>query len=210
MQINVMQGADASLFTHALFPETSQAANQWIEAQFNRGTNFVSNTAATMFESAKALFQTMNNEALENRARSLYRSFKNLLHPNAIIPLTTVTEIQAAKPIMQRYMMAQPDVRELYHQQKCDGYSDSYVDLEPGKVGRNHYDYRRVMEGIIEECIDDNGYKTWSATVYDEDLEGEDRHLTFIEKVDILNSWDIMKDAISQSIDPTDIFGGKL
>ena len=47
--------------------------------------------------------------------------------------------------------MAQPDIRSLYHKGHCDGYSDTYVDMEPGLVGEQHYDYRRVMDGVVEE-----------------------------------------------------------
>jgi hypothetical protein len=107
---------------------------------------------------------------------------------------------------MQRWIMAEPTVRELYHDQRCDGFSDTYVDMEPGKVGEEHYDWRRVMSGVVR--YDDD---TVVAKFYMDDLREGDRELDSWEKISIVGSWEVLKIAVSQmNEDPTSVFGDKL
>jgi hypothetical protein len=84
---------------------------------------------------------------------------------------------------------------------------DTYVDVEPGLVGEEHYDYRRVMDGVMQDT-EDGG---WYAKIYVEDLKEGDRDLSHGEKVDILQTWSRLEYLMAlNKEDPTSPEGGYL
>ena len=210
MQINVLRGGDPMLFNRMLFPEATPETQQWLHSQFHRDNTMLTDMGRQFMHKATALYQQLNDGSLMQRARSVVRGVKGLLHPNAIVAIESIADLQCAKPVMQRYIMANPTIRKLYHRQLCDGYSDSYVDHEPGVVGEAHYDYRRVMNSVVVEYLTPEGQDTWKSVMYPDDLVEGDRELEADERFLILRSWDLVKEAIGLKRDPTDIFNGEL
>jgi len=210
VQINVVRGTTPQLFNAILFPEASPETKQWIHDQFHRDTSMLTDLGRSFMDSASALYKKLNDPMLNRMARSIVRNLSGITHANSIQPLMTIAAVQGAKPVMQRYIMAMPEIRRLYHKQLCDGYSDSYVDHEPNAVGEAHYDYRRVMNGMVIDLKRDDGTVTWCSVMYPDDLEEGDRELDIDEQSAILLSWDVAKAAIARKIDPTDVFNGKL
>lgn len=106
---------------------------------------------------------------------------------NYIQECTDFKAIQSANITMQRYMMAHPATRQLYIDQNCDGYSQTYTDIFKGQVGKDHYDYRRVTDGMMMPTA-----TGWEVNYYDETLEVGDKEPDFIDKCKILATWDAM------------------
>ncbi len=210
MQINVVSGGSPALFNAMLFPENPPETQQWLHEQWNRTSGMLTDMGRAFAEKAEETWKRVYDPFLMQKVRAITRKVNTLTHPNRITNLNTLEAVREAKPVMARYIMAMPEIRKLYHKQLCDGYSDIYVDSEPGLVGENHYDYRRVMNSIVTETKDKHGEETWKATKYIEDLVEGDRELDFDEQVIVLDTWDIVKAAIIAKADPTDIFGGKL
>ena len=87
----------------------------------------------------------------------------------------------------------------MYHDQRLDGYSDTYVDTDPGVIGEQHYDYRRVMSGIMAPVADELYY-----TSYIEQLRDEADELTASDQFRILDTWANIENLIlSGGKDPT-------
>lgn len=211
MQINVLPAAHPIVSTMMAFPEITQEAKQWVAGQLNHGLDQLTDLGRTYYDRALKDHRVFFDGKLERMARRITRAVKSLSHSNAIVPLRTVEELQSARPAMQRYIMANPNLRALYHKQLCDGYSDTYRDLEPTKIGEDHYEYRRVMNGIVQDAIDpESGEKTWMATYYFDDLHEGDRELDAEEQFDILDAWDACDVAVCRRFDPTDIFNGEI
>lgn len=214
MRINVLPATHPSVLSSAIFPEVGGAAKAWVKNQFEQAQGLFENVISKPFlDNIRGLYNQLNDPRLESQARNFTRQIKGLFHPNTIVPLLSVEEIQKALPMMQRYMMACPDIRTIYHKQLCDGYSDSYVDLEPGVVGAEHYDYRRVMNGIgfCYSDEDEKGkFETWKAINYFEQLREGDEELTFIQRDMVLDAWALASQALAEKIDVTDIFGGSI
>lgn len=210
MFVNVIPGGDPSLFNRMLFPEATPETQQWIYEQFHRDTSMLSDLGRRFIEGAGNLYKQLNDPSLMRKARNMARNIKGIMHPNMMTYLDTVSEVQSAKPVMQRYIMAMPEIRKLYHKQLCDGYSESYVDHEPDLIGEDHYDYRRVMNGIVQEYRDADGNDCWKAVMYPDDLAEGDRELDIDEKFMVLKSWDLVKLALGKKKDPTDVFNGDL
>lgn len=195
-----------------LYPELSSQSRAWVEEQFYRPTEHLTDFGRNLYDRAVNFFKKATDGTIERSVRSMYRSLKGAHSPNTIFDIDTVQELRSAKPLMQRYIMADEEVRGLYQRQLCDGYSDSYVDYHPGDIGKDHYDWRRVMSGAVVDIDEDNEEPTkpWRVVTYVDDLEEGDRLLEVDEKFILRNAWAVARSAIAAGKDPTDIFGGDL
>ena len=63
--------------------------------------------------------------------------------------LLTFQQLQNANLTMQRWVMAHPQIKQMYVDQNLDGYSGSYVNISGKSVGEDDYNYRRVMDGAV-------------------------------------------------------------
>lgn len=105
--------------------------------------------------SAQETFDRFYSDTALAAARAAARKVKNLFAKDIISHLNKVEEFQAALPRNQRYNMAHVGLRKLHNDQLVDGYSDSYIDHQPGAIGRDHRDWRRIHDGDVLE--DDEG-----------------------------------------------------
>ena len=138
--------------------------------------------------------------------RAALRYTENVFMPDQIRYLRTIGEVQHAPSSMIAMLMAEPTVRRMYHQQRVDGYTESYTDNQPGKVGEDHYDYRRVVNGVFME---EEG--EWVATTYYEDLLPGTGELEFLDQVDILRTWEQMRiHLMRRKEDPTSRWNSSL
>lgn len=148
----------------------------------------------------------MGHEAMR-RAKAIVRAAVHVFDQDVVRPLTTLGELQNAKSQMQRWIMAEPTIRKDFHAGRCDGYSDSYVDVFPGLIRERHYDYRRVMQGMVQD--DEDG--GWHYTTYFDDVLEGDRELDHNEQSTILNVWAIARAMHERGQDDvTSKFGGML
>ena len=205
----VVEGGTAGL-DYLLYPNFgfNQPVIDYFRANANNLTNNLTQAGQAFMSQAKDLFESIYNNKTFQAARNLIKQVDNSVNfGNMIYEIKTLEGLQQASPVMQRWNMACPEIRELYHQQRCDGYSSTYVDRHPNDIGINHYDFRRVMDTVVTECKDGG----WECYQFGDELEEGDRDLTLDEKVDILNTWDIMKMFVQMGKeDPTDIYGGTL
>ncbi len=157
-------------------------------------------------------FNYFSNGNAINRARDIVLKYapdscSKTDYTNYVLPLITLENQQNASPVMQRWIMANPEIRSIYLKQRCDGYNETYTNLYGNKIGEEHYDYRRVMNGIgVEQENGDIDFVQY----FDELVEG-DRELTLLEQTDILNTWNTTNMILSLwEDDPTSSDGDKL
>jgi hypothetical protein len=206
-QINTTHGGSEA-FDYLLYGDSNPINQDYFKQQIQNFSNSLNEAGRRFFEGSRELYNRINDSAIAERARLAVRKAMNIFNPNAITELDSLASLRTCQPVMQRYMMAMPEIRELFHQQRCDGYSDSYQDLYPGRIGADHYDYRRVMSGVVQ--AGEEGEPDFSCRIYMDDLLPEDRELTHSEKVDILHSWELARIFLNQSVDPTSIFDGSI
>lgn len=183
----MMTKPNKSLFQY--LEQTSQSAMQNL-------------TAATQQLVSKAgdVFQRVTYSDAMRKARAVMREASVSGSLNTVKELQTMAELQHARPGMQRYIMADPVVRELYHKGGCSGYEGSYVDNAPDQSGVDHYDYRRVTNGM---WIEEEKTGTVSMSAFYEDT-GEDEELDVNQQMDIMRTWDHARAALKRGKeDPT-------
>lgn len=152
-------------------------------------------------------YRALDDSEFMRVSRAVVRTVANVWNSDGIQPLSEIDKFQHANPTMQRWLMAEPTTRKLYLRQGCDGFSDTYVDNQPGVIKEQHYDYRRCVDNVHM----DNGNQQLNSVTYSEDLRGRDAHLTMYEKADIHYSWGRLKELIlKRGEDPTDKYNNKL
>lgn len=196
-------------FNAFIYPEKNAGGLEYLRNQFNNFTGVLTNTANSFIQSSREQFERFNSNAAIEFARNVVKSVigKAEVTTDRVTTLWEVNQFQGASLQMQRWVMANPVVREVYHDQHCDGYSDTYFDAQPKVRGEGHYDYRRVMDGMVQ--YDEEG--NWFAKIYFEDLLEGDRDLTHGEKTDIAYTWSKLEYLMALGKDdPTSPEGGFL
>lgn len=197
---NVINTDNREVFNQLLFPEKNNYTMDYIKGQLNSFSDSITDAGRNILEKSADVYNKINDKSYIKSAIRAIQSSNSVFKPNVIMPLTTLEDISQAQTAMQRYIMAEPSIRSLYQKQRCDGYHDVYTDVHEGYIGHDHYDYRRVMDGIP---YTDKNNETWITNYHDENIGG-DTDLDLEEKVDILHTWDIIKMFVEEGIDPTE------
>ncbi len=185
-------------------PETTS----FFQQEINNISNTLSDAGRGFFSNVRTLYDNINSSEAMRIARNALQTAASLFKPDTILPLISAVNFQTAGLVMQRYIMANPMVRAAFQSQRIDGYSDTYQDMYPGTIGDNHYDYRRVMDSVVQ--IDDKT-DDWCVKYFPDDLVVGDKELSHDEKVDIISSWQIAEMFIrAGEDDPTSVYGGKM
>lgn len=193
-------------FNAIVYSEPHPNTIAFMENMLNQPTTALTSAGEEFMSRARDAYERFNGSEAMRMARAAARQIKSQWDRNIIRPLTTIGDVQQAPMKMQRYLMAEPTVRRAYHRQQCDGYSETYVDAAPGFVGPEHYEYRRVMDGVVVES--DDG---WYFDQYFDELEEGDKDFLFEEQFDILRSWNTLASAMmAGKDDPTSRWNAEL
>lgn len=176
---------DAMSFRAAAYGRPQQATVQFLQQQFHDPSRAMLFANNSFMERSRAMFEENYGDAAMARLEAVRRSLRRTWDDDDIRPLNSVEELQNAKPVMQRWIMANPFIRKLYKEGRVVGYGDSYVDHKKQGVGEDHYDYRIAMSGLAT-FNDEDG---WTATTYGDELLAGDVRPTFVEQTDIFATW---------------------
>ena len=209
--VEIVNGGNVA-FNALLFgaPDPNLAAH--LGQQFNQGMQNLTDMGQRLFHQSRDLFERFSGDQAMRYIRAIGRAANAVWQSDTIRPITCIGEMQFATPTMQRWIMAEPTVRKMYHEQRLDGYSHSYVDVEPDRIGTRHYDYRRVTNGLmLFSEFDDPQKPEWSATTYFEEPYEGDIELSLPEKADIMHTWECLRSMVRNGReDPTDRFNATL
>lgn len=178
----------------------------WLQQREEQLRSTISTTAAAFFDRAHSMYSMISNSDAMQILRNLKAKMTQTWGGNDITYLDDLAKVQTAGPVMQRWILAHPELRGRYLNQEIDGYEGSYVNYHGDAVGAQHYDWRRVMDGIVQ--ADDDGFRY---THYLENIPEGERELSLFEKVDILKTWNIVSEILDQGVDdPTSPCGNPL
>ena len=166
----------------------------------------------SFIDRALANYELYNGSDALLRARTLLANTNVITNVNYIGHLNTLQGLQTANPMMQQYIMANPIIRQLYHESRCNGYNETYIDTDPSSIGHTHYDYQKVMDGIVHDeniGTEDNPEYVAKVNIY-VDLKEEDR-LSPSEQIHIVHTWETLTNYIDVfGEDPTSPYGDSL
>lgn len=186
-----------------LFGEPHQGTLSYLRDRVERYAPRITELFNGFFEDSREVYERYNGEQALRRIRARVRQSAEPMRKDVIRPLYTLESIQNAKPVMQRYLMANIMSRILAEQQAIDGYSDSYRTAYPERRGFNDPDFMRVIDGVIwtedrhgiKNDFDrlGDGENAWVAYSDMFKPEDEERSLDVIEQGDILTTWDVLE-----------------
>lgn len=204
----------AATFNALSYQEHHPSTLQYLSGQFDQVAGAFSQAGQSFLDKAKGLYEQFNSSEALRRARALARATVGVFQRDEVRRYMTLGEIQQANQRMQRWIMADPATREEYHALRCDGYSDTYVDMHPGDIGEKHYDYRLVMDGVMQELPwspDKPDEPEFKVTFYMDELAEGDRPLDVTEVAMIQEAWALVhRFRVGGKEDPTSSLGGML
>lgn len=200
----VIRGGSAE-FGQFAFGQKSQATLNFLENQVTNLSQTLTDAGRSFMQRGAEIFERYNGAEAIRMTKAALRAAQHAFQADVIRPLRTISEMQQAPLSMQRWIMACPEIRQMYHEQRCDGYSPTYVDLHPKDIGENHRDWQIVMSGLVRQ--DEEGDTFFTEYLGDEN----DPQLDLVEQEDILTTWDlIMAQQRAGKEDATDPYCGKL
>ena len=182
------------------------STTNWIQDRTQALMSTVSATTAGWFNKARTFYQTISEtdavQALRNLTAKADLSWKG----NNIHLCTSIEQIQASNPVLQRYLMAEPNLRQLYLNQSCEGFAGVYNNVHGNAVGVNHYDYRRVTDGMLMVSESEIEWNDFYELIPDNDKE-----LELYEKADMIRNWNLVNIALdANEMDPSSPIGNLL
>lgn len=201
------------MFDALVYGKPHPSTMQFLSNQFENMSASVQNAGQQFFDAARNMYEQLSGSHAMRVFRAAGRAVRAAWQLDEIRQLETMGDFQHAPLAMQRYLMAEPTTRALYQQQRIDGYSETYRDLFPGDIGENHYDYRRVMNGIVvvDESHEDPNEHGWHATTYYDEQLPDDDDLQLSEQVDILDAWERLRAKIAaKGEDPTSRYNAEM
>lgn len=171
-------------FNELAYAPRSESTMQYLAESAQMFTQNLTDAGRSFVQMATAKWDQYFGHDAMRAARAAVRGVQTMWDADVIRELTSIAQMQHAPVVMQRYLMADPFIRARYLAQKLDGYSDTYVNKDGNAIGHDHYDYRRLMNGVVQDT-EDGDWVAW--TFFDELVEG-DRELEHDEQVILLNS----------------------
>lgn len=197
----IIQG-DASTFSALAMGEMHPGTQQYLNTQMETPTHTLTDQGRQFLQNTQSLFDRIAESRSMRRVKAVKRAIGEMWQSDEIRHLSTIGEFQWAPDRMQRWLMAEPTIRDMYHKQRLEGYQGTYRDAYPDDIGENHYDYRRATNGFVfvkDEPEDDE--PEWTSITYYDDLEPDDRELELVEQSDIIDSWANVKSLVYQGED---------
>jgi hypothetical protein len=192
-----------SHFAAALtYGSIQNAMHDYVNAELAKAQQMVVGMGQQMFQRAESVRDSFVNSNAFRLAEAAIRQVQSMWGMNAIQPLPELWQVQNAPLVMQPYIMANPMLRNLYMQQRCDGYSGTYFDVQPDAVGESHDDWRKAMSGLLQTKGNDDDQYDVFVTYCTDDAETA-KPLSFEAQMDIQNAWVLVEDAIYRGVDPS-------
>jgi hypothetical protein len=182
-----------------------QGTMGWLGERTDALRNTVSATASAFFDQARSMYQMISSNDAIQALRNLTVKNDNAWDTNTIHAISTIAGLQTAAPVMQRWIMAEPRLRQMYVNNEVDGFSETYTNLQGDNIGAKQFDWRQVNTGIVKFKEDEAYF-----TNYHEELYGNDE-LSVSQRVDILRTWNAVNDALDAGEeDPSSPYGLQL
>lgn len=183
---NVVVGG-TNAFDHMMYGAPNQEIHQFVNHLHQQITPMLTQEGLNFVQQTRNEWSKFFGEDAARLARGAIRRIASLWDDDTIRQLVGIAQLQQAPVVMQPFIMAQPEIRQAYLNQKVDGYSDTYVNEHDNAVGEDHYHYQCVMSGIVADTDEDG--EEWKAVTYFLEPEKSEDELNFDQKLDVLCTW---------------------
>ena len=197
MQFQVISGGDAAAAA-LLYKPPPQSLSDYLYNNMEHVINTASNLSSSFVESVKNMYNTVHSEAAKSFNNFIKYTAGEHLGDNVIYTISK-PDIPNANPIMQRYIMAEPRIHDLYRRDLLYGYGSSYTPLESKVDNEDSVLYSNAMDGVVQFDEEGNGY----VLHYSDSNHDIIPEVSKYEKLSILETWDNVRSLLADGIDPT-------
>lgn len=146
------------------------------------------------------------SEAIRS-VKALGRLLENFALPNRVMQLDGISELQHAPDVMIPYIMAEPTVRRMYLDDRCEGYGDKYINLYGDLIGSTDPVYQTVTHGMWV----DQGNGELECHMYSNVAIEHDQQMSMPDQLNVLRTWDSLRSVLDLAKeDPTSRWNGLL
>lgn len=204
--ITVIDG-DSSTFTAMAYGMPDPVSIQWCHNRAMQARQALAPEARAIFENTtNEVFGEIDHVKIARIAKAARGRLDSIWQTDTVSVLTEVSAIQNAPPVMVTYIMANPMIREMYHEQKIAGFDDYYQDPYPEDHSYEFKLYREVVDGVFLET---GNKDEMVATEWVGDFD--DSVLDLIDKQAIMETWDnVLAHVRKGGEDPTSIYNAML
>lgn len=193
----------------ALYGRMHAGTVEYIRDRVQDGMKRFSSRARERYEHLRDdVLQTVSVGTLQRKIEATSRITRSKFRGDAIRRLNDIGDLQNPPDQMINYLAANPTVRRRYHANQCDGWSDRYVDDQPGAICEDHYWYRRSTQGIRLRNADTGRLEM---NVYYERLKEGDCELEIERQIEIHEAWEMLNQFVELGRDdPTSKWNSQL
>jgi len=195
IRVNVVNGGDIAANALIYRPPDNRLLS-FLNDNISKAVEYTSNAASGFANTVVNMYNKFNSSESLNAAKLMLYNAGTHLNQDIIYPVM-YDNLGNANLIMQRYIISEPQMNNLYTRNMCYGYQDTYVDIDKGSVGKDRLDYQNVMDGVLQHDNDGNGYFNYYSN-------SDDTILHKFDKLAILETWDNVALMISNGLDPSD------
>lgn len=203
IDVDVMRGGDYGA-NALIYKPLSLDTSMYLQRHLNSTLQSIRNVGSNFVNAVKGLYDRFSSSDAINRAKMYLQNAGMHLSQDTIYPVKY--DRYMVNLIMQKYIMCNPQVSDLYKKNKCYGFQDTYLDPEPNSYGKDRFDYQRVMNGWLEFENDEQGTGYFNH-YSNSDIE---KSLSTLDQIAIRDTWDVVARLIAEGVDPTHPDGGKL
>lgn len=199
-------GFDAGVYV----PPPPETVN-YLQATMDNYRSRLGGSAQNLYQSVVHQVASFDYEKLAYMAQAVVRTVNGMWMDNVIQPLWEIGHFQQAPQVMVRWLMAEPTIRQLYHNGEAEGYGDRYIDISPGVVGAQHHEWQIVNDGMYS--TDEDGSDVSTEYFYDSNpqYDPEFDELNVNDAANIMRSWTHMAEfARAKRDDPTSKWNSQL
>ena len=214
MQITMRKVSDIGTMDRVFSPHEDNRFRDYLRNRYERTMEYLDKAATgagrDFLERTKRIFESVNNSEALRKTRIAVRTAIGIRKGNVIYGVKDLGTFQTVGTRMQRFLMADPVLRDKVQRQLADGYSDTYWDPDPKAIKDDHYEYRRVINGVWRMEKNDQGEDVMvHEHIYEQLLDG-DRELDPDEQATVLDAWDIQRMFIEAGYDTSCRHGGDI
>ena len=204
-----------ALMASLVYGPPTQTTQNYFSTQVQNLQTYIQTNGITdpFFTDIGRLYQQSQDARITDIAKSMLMQIDVVSNVDIIRILRTVEELQSASPLMVRFIMANPEIRSRWQNNRCYGYGEEmYNPNDRNHIGSDHYDYRLVMDGVGQKQEDGS----LRVQHYTHTLQTNDQALGAIEKAAVVTSWEVMNQMLEAAArddnfqDPTSPFGDLL
>lgn len=167
----------------------------FLRERIDNAVRTASGVAARYLDAARESIVKFDFGKLRDNVDSMRERFGRRWDEDRVKPITVLVDFQHAKPTMRRIIMAEPRTRQMYYDNRLDGYDGLYEDDDVGVIGRRHEVYREVMNGsYVENEAGEDQFVTYFGV---EDEHGE-QPLTGANRQAARRTWAEQKELIDR------------